>query len=212
MRRILKEAREMPIPASRPRQKLSNKSIYAIATLLLFTVPLTGCKTIQGYTVKDKQDYIQEMAKDVLSELYELKPEAKEQVELYAGYAVFSNAAVNLFVVGTGNGYGVAHDNTTKKETYMKMFKAGGGLGIGVQDYRMVITFKRPEDFARFIESGWDFSGQLDLSSMTYEGGIALSSAVSADLNITIYQMTRAGLSIQAMLYATKFWKLDELN
>ena len=36
---------------------------------------------------------------------------------------------------------GVAHDNGTGKETYMRMFTAGVGIGLGVKDFRGIFIF-----------------------------------------------------------------------
>ncbi len=176
---------------------------------LLFCV---GCTSIKGYTVQDKQDYVLKMRNEALRDLYEKDPGAKEHITKSAGYAVFSNAAVKLFFLGTGSGFGVACDNATRDNTYMRMFSGGIGLGLGVKDYRMVIVFDKKEDLDQFIEEGWDFSGSAEASAKRYDDGISLSVAKSANFNITIYTMTKAGLSLEAMLEGTKFWKVDELN
>jgi hypothetical protein len=81
------------------------------------------------------------MRNEALSELYAKRPEAKAQIARAPGYAVFSNIGSKIFMVATGNGFGVATDNRTKKNTYMKMVEAGGGFGIGIKTYRAVYVF-----------------------------------------------------------------------
>ena len=168
--------------------------------------------TIKGYTIKDKQDYVIKMKNETLRDLYEMEPGTENHLENSAGYAVFSSVGVKLFFFGSGNGYGVVHDNRTKKHTYMRMFSGGIGLGLGVKDYRMVIVFDNEYDLDKFIEEGWDFSGSAEASAKRYEDGVSLSVAKSVNLDITIYTITKAGLSLEAMLEGTKFWKIDELN
>jgi len=186
------------------------RRLYAIGAAALLLC--AGCTSIKGYTVKDKQDYVIKMRNEALRDLYLKDPGAKEHIKKAAGYAVFSNVAAKLFFFGTNNGFGVAHDNTTRDNTYMRMFTCGIGLGLGVKDYRLVIVFDKREDLLRFINEGWDFSGSAEASAKRYDDGITLSVAKSVNLDITMYTMTKAGLSLEAMVEGTKFWKIDELN
>ncbi len=171
-----------------------------------------GCTSIKGYTIKEKQNYVLKMRNETLRDLYEKEPGAKEHIKKSAGYAVFSNAAVKLFFFGTGNGFGVAHNNESRKNTYMRMFTGAIGLGLGVKDYRMVIVFDKKTDLDKFIEEGWDFSGSAEASAKRYDDGVTLSVAKSVNLDITMYTMTKAGLSLEAMIEGTKFWKIAKLN
>jgi hypothetical protein len=60
------------------------------------------------------------MRDKTLAQLYDEKPAAREILEGSAGYAVFSNTGVNVLVVSTASGEGVAHDNESGRESYMK--------------------------------------------------------------------------------------------
>ena len=171
-----------------------------------------GCTSIKGYTVDEKQDYVLKMRNETLRDLYEKQPSAKDHIRGSAGYAVFSSVGVKIFFFGSGNGFGVAHDNKTRKNTYMRMFTGGIGLGLGVKDYRLVIVFDNKVDLDKFIEEGWDFSGSAEASAKRYDDGGTLSVAKSVNLDITMYTITKAGLSLEAMIEGTKFWKVDELN
>jgi len=55
------------------------------------------------------------MRQVTLNDLYKQLPGAKEAIENSAGYAVFDNVGINLLVVSTGNGSGVAHDKKPPK-------------------------------------------------------------------------------------------------
>ncbi len=63
------------------------------------------------------------MAKETLARLYKVQPAAQKAVSKSAGYAVFSNFGMKIFVVVGGSGEGIVIDNKTKKETFMKMVK-----------------------------------------------------------------------------------------
>jgi lipid-binding SYLF domain-containing protein len=151
------------------------------------------------------------MKNEVLSDLYELKPDVKAQISSAPGYAVFSNANVNLIFASFGGGYGVAQDNKTGKYTYMKMGEVGVGLGLGVKDFRAVFVFHTDESMKNFVEKGWAFGAQADAAAKVSDKGAAASGEVTID-NITIYQMTESGLALQATIKGTKYWKDDALN
>lgn len=47
-------------------------------------------------------------------------------------------------------GRGVAHNNKTGKNTYMKMVSGGVGFGLGVKDFRAIFVFETKEAFDFF--------------------------------------------------------------
>ena len=123
---------------------------------------------------------------------------------------------MNIFFLSTGNGKGIAHDNASGKDTYMNMFSAGAGIGLGVKTFRGVFIFHSQQAFDNFVEKGWDFSGQADAAATTdadEKGELgAADSAVSLVDGVTVYQLTDKGLALQATLQGTKYWHDDDLN
>lgn len=189
------------------------KSTKGVLLLLLSIALLTaGCATIKGTTFEEQRRFVLNMKDDTLTRLYEETPIAKEQIEKAAGYGVFSNINTNLFFLSSGGGYGVVIDNKGGKPTYMNMRTLGGGLGLGVKDFRAVIIFRKHEDMEKFIEKGWEFSGQADAAFKSDDKGSAYSAAQSADLDIITYQLTEAGVALQATLQGAKYWKHKDLN
>ena len=110
-----------------------------------------------------------------------------------------------------GTGFGVVTDRR-KNVTYMEMASVGGGLGLGLKDFRAVIIFKDRLDMETFIDEGWEFSGQADAAFKSGEKGEAISAAKSVDLDVITYQMTESGAALQATLQGTKYWKHRDLN
>ena len=151
------------------------------------------------------------MKSQVLKDLYKIKPYARTIVSNAPGYAVFSNANVNLIFASFGGGYGVVKDNKTGKHTYMKMGEVGVGFGLGVKDFRAVFVFHDKTTMNRFINSGWEFGGHADAAAKARDKGAAVGGEVLAD-NITIFQITETGLALQATVKGTKYWKDAELN
>ena len=75
------------------------------------------------------QDDIRAKATATLNRLEEIKPGSHTQIERAAGYAVFTDFGARLLVVGTARGKGIAVDNRTGGETYMRMTEVSAGIG-----------------------------------------------------------------------------------
>jgi lipid-binding SYLF domain-containing protein len=172
---------------------------------------LWSCATTKGTTAQDKRRAILDMKKDTLAELYKVKPQTKSQIANASGYAVFSDANVNIIFASIGGGYGVAKNNKTGKHTYMKMGEVGIGLGLGIKDFRAIFIFHDQNTMNRFIESGWEFGGHADAAAKASDKGAAVGGEILLD-NITIYQLTESGLALQATVKGTKYWQDSALN
>ena len=160
---------------------------------------------------KERKD-IQKMKSQALKKLYELYPEAKSQIANSKGYAVFGNWGINLLLLSTGRGGGVAHDNATGKDTYMKMISAGVGVGIGVKKYSAIFIFTTSEAFKSFIEKGWSAEGQADAAAKSETQGGAVGAGTSVAPGILLYQITDVGFAAQATIQGTKFIVDKDLN
>lgn len=182
-------------------------SLFALLTALI----LAGCATTSGTSVEEKRQAVLTMKNDVLSELYKIRPQAKAEIASAPGYAVFSNANVNLIFVSFSGGYGVVHDGKTGKQTYMKMGEAGIGLGLGLKDFRAVFIFNKRPTMDKFINSGWEFGGHADAAAKAADKGAAVGGEALVN-DITVYQITKSGLALQATVKGTKYWLDEELN
>ncbi|MEH6589120.1 MAG: hypothetical protein V7746_02625 [Halioglobus sp.] len=187
-----------------------------ILTVLLSTVLLMtpiGAHALFGKDSPDKQrKELQEARTTALDRIYSERPEAKAEIQSAKGYAVFSSIGVNLFVVATERGGGILRDNRDGQDTYMKMFSAGGGIGMGVKDFAVIFIFHTVSAMEDFQKEGWDFSGKSDVSAQSDDKGMGTEAALTAIPGTTIYQLTDAGLALQATLQGTKFWKDEDLN
>ncbi|MEM6780718.1 MAG: YSC84-related protein [Pseudomonadota bacterium] len=155
---------------------------------------------------------IQTMKSKALARLYKEHPSAKGKVESAYGTAVFSSGGVNVIFFSAAYGSGVAHNNMTGKDTYMKMASGGVGLGAGVKDYRLIFVFHTKEAFDRFVTEGWDLSGQADAAAKAGTDGGEISEAGTVVRGATIYQLTENGLALQATIQGTKYWADSDLN
>lgn len=174
---------------------------------------LTGFKLMGNKrTPEEERQDILEMRDEVLATLYEEAPSARERVENAAGYAVFSNIGVNLLVISTANGYGVAHDYASGENTYMKMYSAGVGVGYGVKDFRAVFVFETSQALRSFIEQGWQATAQSDAAAVTGEKGDAINYEIQIAPDVKLYQITENGLALQATIQGTKYAVDKDLN
>jgi len=164
----------------------------------------------------EQRQEILEMREEALNRLYKEKPSAETMIDNSVGYAVFSNSGVNVLLVSTATGKGIAHDNSSDKDTYMKMFSAGGGIGFGVKKSSAVFVFHSRDAFDQFVDKGWNFTGQADAAATTgsenKEQAGSMEGAVGLNEDVTVYLMTKKGLALQVTLQGTKYWQDDDLN
>ncbi|MCF7980800.1 MAG: hypothetical protein K9K86_02375 [Pseudomonadales bacterium] len=184
---------------------------FSAGLLILATLMVSACVTTGSGSPAQKRQEVLKMKDEVLTELFELKPSVKAQIAAAPGYAVFSNANINVLLASFSGGYGVVKNNNTGKHTYMNMGEVGVGPGIGVKDFRIVFVFHKEDSMQRFIEQGWVFGGQADAAAKAGEKGAAVGGEAVFD-NVTVYQLTESGLALQATLKGTKYWKDSSLN
>ena len=98
------------------------------------------------------------------------------------------------------------------KGTYMKMYSAGVGVGLGVKKYYGIFIFKTKSAFNNFVEDGWQAGGQADASAKDDKQGGSIDGAISISPDISFYQVTKKGLVLQATIQGTKYWKDKDLN
>ena len=159
-----------------------------------------------------EQKAVRGMAQDSLQRLYKADPKAKAAVANSAGYAVFSNTGVKILFAGSGKGKGVAVNNATKKDTFMKMIELQAGLGMGVKKFRVIFVFDNQKAFDGFVNSGWELGGQSTAAAKTGDKGGAMAGAASVSDGIWMYQLTDKGLAVEITAKGTKYYKDDDLN
>ena len=163
-------------------------------------------------TKAEQQATIRKEAQNTLTKLYKINPGAKAAVQKAAGYAAFDNFGMNLLLLSTARGKGVAVATAGKKETFMKVMSVGAGVGMGVKDFRVVFVFEKPEALENFINSGWDADAHGEAMAKAGQKGGAFEGAVSVSPGVWVYQLTEKGLAVQATLQGTKYYKDDKLN
>lgn len=177
----------------------------------LFCACMASCASMGNGSKVEKQQEILKMKDAVLTELYSRKPDTRSQINAAPGYAVFSNANINLIFMAAGTGYGLVKNMNSGKYTYMNMAEGGVGLGLGVKDYRIVMVFHTETAMANFINSGWTFGGNADAAAKAGKKGASIEGEAYYG-DVTVYTFTESGLALQATVKGTKFWQDEELN
>ncbi len=181
--------------------------------LILLAVVYVLALSAHADNNKEKQQkQVRNMAQDTLQRLYKAEPKAKVSVKRASGYAVFSDVGVKILFAGSGDGKGIAVNNRSKQETFMKMFEVQAGLGMGVEKFRVVFVFDNEKAFNSFVNSGWEFGEQATAAAKAGDKGGAMSGAVSVADGVWMYQLTDNGLAVEISATGTKYYKDDDLN
>ena len=159
-----------------------------------------------------EQEEVRKLVQQTLERLYKAQPAAQSAVAHGAGYAVFSNTGVKILFAGSGKGKGIAVDNQTKKEVFMKMVEVQAGLGFGVKKFSVIFVFDNDKALNSFINSGWEFGGQASAAAKTGDKGGSMAGAASVSDGVWMYQMTDKGLAVELTGKGTKYYKDDDLN
>jgi lipid-binding SYLF domain-containing protein len=189
------------------------KSASGSLTILSFVLMVSTFALAADKAEVDKErQEIRKRTKEILAQLYKAEPKAKANIQKAAGYAAFSNFGMKIFVAGSGTGKGVAVDNKTKKEIFMKMIELQAGLGFGVKKFSLVWVFEKPDALATFVNSGWELGGQASAAAKAGEKGAAFQDALAIAPGVWLYQLTDKGVALELTAKGTKYYKDDDLN
>lgn len=182
-----------------------------VAGLVVITLVMAA-QPVWSLSKESKRNDVKKMTNETLARLYKVQPSAKKIVEGAAGYAVFSNFGMKIFVAGGGKGTGMAVDNKTKKATYMKMMEVQAGLGMGIKKFRVVWVFESQALLNKFVNSGWEIGGQTSTAAQVSGKGASFAGAMSISPGVWLYQLTDDGLAVELTAKGTKYYKDNDLN
>jgi len=165
----------------------------------------------QAQIVEARQE-VQEVSSNALAALYAAVPSARASIERAAGHAAFSTIGVKLLVTGGTSGKGLAVNQRTRAQTYMKMLQVQGGLGFGIDKMHLVFVFTSERALADFLSQGWEFGGQANVSAVDNGQGAMFSGAAAIAPGVYLYQLTETGLSATLTVSGTRFFVDGDLN
>lgn len=188
---------------------------YARARLLgksLLAVLLLGISTLALASDADDRAKVRKQSQEVLTRLYAAQPEAKAVIARSKGYATFSKWGLTLGALGGGIGKGLAVQQPTGDETFMRYVEGSAGLGFGIKKYDLVFVFDTNKAYSDFINKGWQASTNATFAAKDGEKGSAYSGAASISKGVWVYLITEKGLAAEIGLKGTKYYKDPALN
>ncbi|MEO5713708.1 MAG: hypothetical protein ABIT37_09495 [Luteolibacter sp.] len=180
--------------------------------LAAISVVLASCAAPSGNTGGEKRADVHTMSRQTLNELYSSKPEARRLVANSAGYAVFNQIDTKILAAGTANGYGLAVNKSTGKETYMRMAGLSAGFGAGITNTRTVVIFRKASTYRTFITSGWSAAADAKAAAAVDRSGVGAGMSINPNADPVVYHMTRTGIAVSASVGAEKVWPDSSLN
>ena len=158
-----------------------------------------------------RQDVLKKSA-ETLEKLYAAESHAKAAIEKAYGYATFNDFSTKIVFLGSASGRGVAVNNKTGQKTFMNMYEAQAGLGLGVKSYILVWVFDNEKGFNHFVNSGWELGAQAAAAAKAGSNGVALEGAVQVATGINVYQLTGSGLAVELAAKGTKYYRDNDMN
>jgi len=162
--------------------------------------------------IDEQRESVRAMARQTLDQLYKGDPTTRGVIATSAGYAVFSDFGMKIIFMGGAGGSGVAINNTTKQETFMKMAEFQPGLGLGAQKFRVVFVFETPAAFNSFVTSGWEAGANAMAAAKSKTMGGGTAGALTVSQGVQMYQINEEGLIVGISLTGAKYYKDKELN
>ena len=95
-----------------------------------------------------------------------------------------------LFFAGGTTGKGMVVNQRTQRPTFMQMVQVPGGLGFGVNKNRLIFVFTTEDALRNFVNQGWDFGGQANLTAMAGGQGSMFSGAASVAPGVFLFQLS----------------------
>lgn len=184
------------------------KVIVSVFVLLTFFVSTAMAASLEG-----KKQELRDKTANTLERLYKQQPSARNVIANASGYAVFNNTGMKLGIFGSSHGRGMAVNNRTGQEVYMRMKEFQAGLGLGIKEYAVIFVFGTQNAFNSFVSNGWEFGGQTTAAANDGVSGDSFAGAVSVADDMWIYQMTTKGLALELAVKGTNYYrdsKFDE--
>ena len=168
-------------------------------------------KPLTPTEISQKREATIKMARTGLDALLKQYPAVQKEIDVAAGYAVFSTTNVNVVLIVVARGEGVLYDKRRKEPIFMDSLKTGEGLGAGYQDQYQVAIFKSPKAIDQFLLTSIDGQkGGIDVDANFSAGSGGKIRSFNPD--ITFYTVGLSGYDLQANYGGTLYLVDQQLN
>lgn len=188
--------------------------IAMLLVMMLLCLSLLACALtpMSQSKIAEQQASIRDMASQTLANLYNENSAAQGAVGNAAGYAVFSDSGFKLMFMGGEKGAGIAINDATKQETFMKLVELHPGLGLDAEKFRILFVFDTSDAFNKFVTAGREFGANAMAVAKTNTEGGARAGAVTLSEGVHMYQLTEKGGIVGVSVSGAKYYKDSELN
>ena len=162
---------------------------------------------VSAASLEERKTELREKTVATLDKLYERQPSARNAIEQAAGYAVFNNTGYKLGLFGSSHGRGMAINNGSGQEVFMRMQEYQAGFGLGVKEYAAIFVFGNEEVWNQFVNAGWKFGGDATASADDGVNGDSLQGSLIVAPGIWLYQMTTKGLALELAVRGTNYYR-----
>jgi lipid-binding SYLF domain-containing protein len=194
--------------------KAKRMRILKTLAMALLCLGFAACATTQltQSDIQEQRDSLRNMANQALTHLYNNNPAAQGVIMNAAGYAVFSDFGFKLIYAGGAKGKGIAVNNATRQETFMKMMELQPGYGLGAEKFWLIFVFENPDAFNAFVTSGWEAGANAMMAAKSRTAGGALAGAITVSNGVYMFQITQEGIMVGVSITGAKYYKDEELN
>jgi len=199
----------MERPAKKPAAWALMIAIAGLACVL--TACATSPSQVQLQNAKQKAS-IHRVRDGALSELYRAKPQVKKVVENAAGYAVFSDFGFRSMPMEDARAMGVAVNNSTGQETFMKMVQLQPNPTADGRKFRMILVFETEQALAAFTKSAWLLGPGVMAASIPDDRSGPLSGAIMLEQGMHAYQLDEHGVPVGFTIRDVMFYRDRELK
>jgi hypothetical protein len=176
---------------------------------------LSACSTspslVQSQNSKQRASILR-VAERSLAELYRAKPGAQTAVESSFGYAVFSDFGFRFIFMEDARAMGVAVDNATRQETFMKMVELHPGSGTNGGKLRLVLIFETEGVFKTFTKSAWILGPNVMAAAIPDRRGGPFDGAMSLAPGMHVYQLNQDGIPVAFSIRDVIFYRDREMQ
>jgi lipid-binding SYLF domain-containing protein len=181
-----------------------------LVAVVLSALLAASCSTYRSMSVEEKRAFLAELEETTLVDLVELHPDAEAELESSVGYAVFSNQATKIPIVGSGDGIGVVVDTSTDERTYLKVGRLDVGGGLGIRTYRLVILFFEREPLQKLASGKVELGAGVEAGAGTDDVGTGAGGITgSRKEDYVLYQLSEAGVSATLTVRLIRYSVLD---
>ena len=188
------------------------RRFVALIALALSLIVVNACSSsYRSMSDGEKKAHLVDLEKKTLAELVVARPEAQADLDNAVGYAILSNTATKVPMVGAGEGIGVAVNNETEERTYLKVSRLDVGGGLGVRKFRLIIIFFDRDKLEDLADGKLEIGAGIEAGAGDKDDVGTGAGGVGGARNEkrAIYQLSESGVSVTYTVRMIKYSVLE---